>query len=117
MGKSVVAGLDQSTDFGLPAAAIASLRSVLAQHAGIRQAIIYGSRAKGNYRPGSDIDLTLDAPTLDFGEFLKIDQALDDLMLPYRIDLSLLAHIDNPDLRSHIARVGKLLWQNPNPAD
>lgn len=117
MSNSAAAGLEQSGDFGLPAAAIASLQRVLAQHAGIRQAIVYGSRAKGNYRPGSDIDLTLDAPTLAFGEFLRIDQDLDDLMLPYRIDLSLLTQIDNPDLRSHIARVGKVLWQNPHPVN
>ena len=38
-------------------------------------------------------------------------------MLPYRIDLSLLAHIEDPDLRSHIARVGKVLWQNPHPVN
>ena len=117
MAKPVVAMPDQSCDFGLPAAAIASLQRVLAQHAGIHRAIVYGSRAKGNYRPGSDIDLTLDAPTLDFGELLRIEQALDDLMLPYRIDLSLLAHIEEPDLRSHIARVGKVLWQNPRPVN
>jgi len=115
VSNSVTADLKPAANFGLPVAAIAAMQRVFAQHPGIRQAIVYGSRAKGNYRPGSDIDLTLDAPTLAFGEFLQIDQALDDLMLPYRIDLSLLAQIDNQDLRSHIARVGKVLWQNLNP--
>ena len=117
MRNSAVAGGDQPSDFGLPAAAIASLQRVFAQHTAIHQAIVYGSRATGDYRPGSDIDLTLDAPPLAFGELLRIEQALDDLMLPYRIDLSLLAHIDNPALRSHIARVGKVLWQNPSPVN
>ena len=117
MGNVVTGKAAQKADFGLPDAVTVSVRQVLAAHPAIRQAIVYGSRAKGNYRPGSDIDLTLDAPTLAFGEFLQIDQALDDLMLPYRIDLSLLAQIDNADLRSHIARVGKVLWQNPHPVN
>ena len=107
-----LAGADAS--FGLSPTATALLRDVLAAHPGIQRAIIYGSRAQGNFRPGSDIDLALDAPDLAFDEFLRIEQALDDLMLPYRIDLSLLTHIDNPALREHIARVGRPLWQAPH---
>lgn len=85
------------------------LRGVLAQHAGIERAVVYGSRAKGNFRPGSDIDLTLDAPDLTFSELLRINGELDDLMLPYTIDLLLLKQIDNPSLLSHVERVGKPL--------
>ena len=117
MSNSATAELKPAENFGLPVAATAAMQRVFAQHPGIRQAIVYGSRAKGNYRPGSDIDLTLDAPTLAFAEFLQIDEALDDLMLPYRIDLSMVGQIDDPDLRSHIARVGKVLWQNPHPVN
>ena len=97
-------------DFGLPAAAITALRSVLSQYPQIEQALVYGSRAKGNYRSGSDIDLTLDGPRLTFTELMHIETALDDLMLPWNVDLSLLSHIDNPHLLDHIARVGKPLW-------
>ena len=99
-----------AADFGLPAAAIAALRKVLSQYPAIERAVVYGSRAKGNYRNGSDIDLTLDGPTLTFTELLHIETTLDDLMLPWKIDLSLLSQIDNPDLLDHIARVGKPLW-------
>ena len=35
------------------------INRVLAAHPGVEQALLYGSRAKGNYRPGSDIDLCL----------------------------------------------------------
>jgi len=97
-------------DFGLPAAAIAALRGVLSQYPQIERAVVYGSRAKGNYRSGSDIDLTLNGPELTFTDLMRIETALDDLMLPWKIDLSLLSHIDNPDLLDHIARVGKPLW-------
>lgn len=100
-------------DFGLPRQAVQALCDTLAQHAHVQRAIVYGSRAKGNYRPGSDIDLTLEGQDLTFAEMLRIASELDDQMLPYTIDLSLLSHIDNPALREHIARVGKVLWQNP----
>lgn len=99
-----------AADFGLPAAAMTALRSVLSQNPQIERALVYGSRAKGNYRSGSDIDLTLEGPALTYSDLTRIDTALDDLMLPWKIDLSLLSHIDNPDLLDHIARVGKPLW-------
>ena len=98
--------------FGLPGAAVTALCGVLAQYPQIDRAIVYGSRAKGNYRPESDIDLTLDAPTLTLTELLRIETKLDDLMLPYQMDVSLLAQIDNPQLRNHIDRVGKVLWKS-----
>ena len=101
--------MNVAADFGLSSRTLGQLRGVLDKHAGIQRAIIYGSRAKGNFRPGSDIDLTLDAPGLMFSELLRINGELDDLMLPYTIDLSLLKQIDNPSLLSHIERVGKLL--------
>ena len=97
-------------EFGLPADAIAALRRVLSQYPQIKRALVYGSRAKGNYSSGSDIDLTLEGPELTFSSLIRIETALDDLMLPWKIDLSLLSQIDNPDLLDHIVRVGQPLW-------
>jgi uncharacterized protein len=96
-----------NTDFGLSERTLGLLRGVLGKHTNINRAIVYGSRAKGNFRPGSDIDLALDAPALMFSELLQINGELDDLMLPYTIDLS--KQIDDPSLLSHIERVGKPL--------
>ena len=102
--------LANAAEFGLPDAAMAAMCRVLSQYPPLERVLVYGSRAKGNYRIGSDIDLTLDGPMLTSTDLMRIDTALDDLMLPWKIDLSLLSHIDNPDLLDHIARVGKLLW-------
>ena len=96
--------------FGLTQRALKLLRDLLATDPRIERAIVYGSRAKGNYRNGSDIDIALDAPSMDFDVFLRLCAAVDDLMLPWNVDLSLLSHIDNPALLDHIARVDKLLW-------
>lgn len=97
--------------FGLKSSAIASMNAVFATHPEVAQAILYGSRAQGGYRPGSDIDLTLVGAALTMPLLLAIENELDDLLLPYKIDLSIRAHIDNPELLSHIARHGAVFYQ------
>ena len=104
---------DDANLFGLTPRAVQLLQELLARQPLIHRAIVYGSRAKGNYRRGSDIDLALDAPEMDFPTFLALCTNADDLDLPWNMDICLLSHIDNPALREHIARVGKVLWQNP----
>jgi predicted nucleotidyltransferase len=100
--------------FGLSRRAVDLLRGVFSDYPAVIRAIVYGSRAKGNYRNGSDIDIALEGSALTYHDLLRIETALDDLMLPWGIDLSLLSHIDNPALRDHIARVGKVLWVREN---
>lgn len=72
----------------------------------IDKVILYGSRAKGSYRPGSDIDLTVVSSQLSLSELFQIENEIDDLLLPYKIDLSIFQQIDNPGLIDHIHRVG-----------
>ena len=103
----------EPADFGLPRRVLDSLCAVFASQPHVQRAMIYGSRAKGNYRPGSDIDVVLEAPTLTFTDLLRLKTSLDDLMLAYQIDLSVLHQIDNPALLDHIKRVGKPLWVRP----
>ncbi len=98
-----------ANNFGLSSRTLGLLHGVLDRYSAIQRAIVYGSRAKGNFRPGSDIDLTLDAPELTLSDLLRIESELDNLMLPYTIDLSLLQQINNCGLLEHIKRVGKLL--------
>src|SRR5471032_3016554 len=100
-----------AASFGLKSSAIDSINAVFAAHPEVEQAILYGSRAKGNYRPGSDIDLTLIGATLTMPLLLAIENELDDLLLPYKIDLSIRAHVDNPELLSHIAHHGAVFYQ------
>ena len=97
--------------YGLKADTIARISGILATHPEIKQAILYGSRAKGNYREGSDIDLCLVGETLILTQLLKIENELDDLLLPYKIDLSLFHALDNPELIDHIRRVGLVFYE------
>ena len=68
--------------------------------------ILYGSRAKGNYKNGSDIDITFKGKNLSSSLLNKISLQLDDLYLPYTFDLSIYNQIDNEALLDHINRIG-----------
>lgn len=92
--------------YGLKQQTIESICAVLARHPAVEKAVLYGSRAKGNFKPGSDIDLTLCGPSLTSRELTVIADELDDLLLPYKIDLSMYEHLDHEGLRDHIERVG-----------
>ena len=94
-------------DHGLKAEVVQRMAAVLAAFPEVEQAILYGSRAKGNYRPGSDIDLTLKLSAEPERNLLhRVMSGLEDLDLPYSIDLSLWSYLDNDNLRDHIERVG-----------
>lgn len=99
--------------FGLNEATLEAIMTVLAAHPQLEAAIIYGSRAKGNYKPGSDIDLTLQGANLTLAIVHQIELELDELLLPYTFDLSLYHHLSNPDLLAHIERVGQLFYPPP----
>ena len=97
--------------YGLKEKHIKAINSVFSKYPQIEKAILYGSRAKGNYRNGSDIDLTLVGNDLDLTTLFKIETKLDDLLLPYKMDLSILHKIENPDLTDHIKRVGITFYE------
>ena len=102
--------------FGLTEQDRKKIVAVFHQFPEVEHVVIYGSRAKGNYRPSSDIDLTV-MNTLNWQTFTAIEGALDDLLLPYQIDLSLYNQIDNPDLIEHIQRVGIAFYNKLSAAD
>lgn len=93
---------------GLSEAASGRLLAVLAAEPAVRQVWLYGSRAMGTQRSGSDIDLTLVGAGLKHRHLLQLLSAIDELLLPWSVDLSLHAELSD-DLREHIQRVGRPL--------
>lgn len=77
----------------------------------VRKAILFGSRAKGNYRPGSDIDIAIFSDNLSFDDYLVLKINLDELDLLQKIDLVKFESIENPDLIDHINRVGIVIYE------
>jgi predicted nucleotidyltransferase len=92
-------------NIGLSDDVIQKIRSVLAKHKSVQSAILFGSRAKGNFKTGSDIDLTLKG-SLNLSELATINHEIDELSLPFTFDFSIHDMIDNRALSEHIARVG-----------
>jgi len=96
--------------FGLNEETIKRLHTVFKKHPQIKQVIVYGSRAKGNFRNGSDIDLTLKGENLNLSLVSQLESEIDDLLLPYTFDISIFNQISNPDLIQHIEEVGAIFY-------
>lgn len=103
--------------FGLTDKTIATIRQILVEFPAVEKAILYGSRAKGNYKQGSDIDLTLVGERLDLNELGKIAGQLDESPIPYQVDLSILDQLNHAGLREHIDRVGVVFYERGSADD
>lgn len=99
-------------NFGLDQSTINRILSVFSKHAEIEQVLIYGSRAKGNFRKGSDIDLTMIGKNLTEQALSSIKSELDELNTPYLFDISIFDQLHSPDLEEHIARIGQVFYQS-----
>lgn len=102
-----------ATHFGLDGDTLQQIMQTFAAFPQIERVTLYGSRAKGNYRPGSDIDLAINAHGMTLDQLCDLENRLDDLLLPYKIDLCLVDQVDNPDVLAHIARVGQVVYPTP----
>lgn len=96
----------EGRSIGLPDYVFQDLRRVFLSHPQVQRVVLYGSRAKGNFRPNSDIDLMLIAPDISWSEFVQIEAEIDDLLLPWKVDLALEHQVENDELLEHVQRVG-----------
>ena len=97
--------------YGLKKETLKKINSIFAGYEEVEEVVLYGSRAKCKYKPGSDVDLTLKGKKLNLKLLNKISLDLDDLLLPYTFDLSIYNHITHTDLIEHIERIGKLFYK------
>lgn len=97
--------------FGLKDETINKINSVFEKIPEVEQVIIYGSRAKGNYRNGSDIDITLKGAELSYKILDTIISEIDDLDTPYMFDVSIFDKLNAPSLEEHINCVGLIFYK------
>jgi hypothetical protein len=97
---------------GIPAASQGQLENLFAVQSNLQSVWLFGSRAMGRNQPGSDIDLCLEGQHLSHQDRLRLMAAIDDLLLPWKVDL-LLRHELPPDLLAHLDRVGRCIWRQP----
>ena len=78
----------------------------------IEKAILFGSRAKGNFEPGYDIDIALTGDDLNLKDILNAKSEIDDLYLPWKFDLIIYERIKEKALIEHINRAGVSLFEH-----
>jgi predicted nucleotidyltransferase len=106
--------VNDSLEVGLKPTDFEKIQELFKSYSEIEKVIVYGSRAKGNYKTYSDIDLTFVGEKINLSIQNKIENDLDDLLLPYKFDISNFSNIKNVDLINHINRVGKLIYIKKN---
>ena len=97
--------------YGLKDIELAKLNEVFAANERIERVILYGSRAKGNYKPFSDVDITLEGAELTHNDLSRFSLAIDDLLLPYQFDISIFHTLKNEALIDHIRRMGITIYE------
>ncbi|MEK9764464.1 MAG: nucleotidyltransferase domain-containing protein [Deltaproteobacteria bacterium] len=96
--------------FGLSEPTTERIQQVVDRNPEVRQVTLDGTRPTGKPPEGSDIDLSLKGSQLTHRHQLQISEAIENLLLPYRVDLSIYDSLPIP-LKEHIQRVGQLFFQ------
>ena len=104
--------LQKENNFGISAKTLSLIIEQLKGYPQIEKAIIFGSRAMGNYKPGSDIDLAITGKGINYKLLVKLGTVLnEELPIPYKIDLIHFDTIANPELTEHILQHGKIIYE------
>ncbi len=99
--------------FGIYPKSYEEILSIIEDCPSIDEVIIYGSRAKGNYREGSDIDISLKG-NVSKEDLSKLWNKLDDSFIPYKFDISVYKDLKSESIIEHIQRVGKVFYKRTN---
>lgn len=102
--------------FGLTQDNINQIVEILRQFPEIESALIFGSRAKGTYKNGSDVDIALRGKQVSHAAVIAVSAKLnEETNMPYHFDVLDYLSIANPDLVLHIDRVGKVIFDSHSP--
>ena len=103
--------MTETTKYGFSHQTLESILNVLTNQTSVEEVILFGSRAMGNFKEGSDIDLALTGHSLSMSTIRKIELQLDELLLPYHFDLAIYHKIKEPALKEHIDNHGVKLFE------
>ena len=101
--------------FGLSASDIARLIQVISSYPDVEEAIVFGSRAMGNYKPCSDVDIALKGnlkPQTADNIAIELNERIP---LPYKFDVVAYPSLSNRPLSDHIDQYGKTLFKRVYP--
>ena len=92
--------------FGFTHRDIKTLQDIFKKYTDVKNVFIFGSRAKGTYKQGSDIDLAIMNKGVKDMVIGKIKSDFEESSLPYIVDLVNYHTIKHSQLKNHIDRVG-----------
>ena len=95
---------------GIPEPAQERLIQLMEAEPHLQAVLLFGSRAVGRHQQSSDIDLCLEAPELSHRDRLRLMAGIDDLLLPWNVDL-MLRHELSVELTQHVQRVSQCIWR------
>ncbi|MDN5323646.1 MAG: uncharacterized protein PWQ67_2100 [Clostridia bacterium] len=99
-------------NFGLSESDLDYIIKAIRKFPEIEKAVIFGSRAKGNYKPGSDVDIAIYGENITMNTLSALHAMLEDYgPLPYYFDVVDYTHLGHKDLKEHIDRVGKTIFR------
>jgi len=101
----------KASDFGLNERELATVQGIFSNFPEVKLVYVYGSRAKGNFKLGSDIDLAIMEPASDLRLRSKLQSLFDDSHLPMRVDLVDFQSLESDSLKAHILRVGRCIYR------
>lgn len=97
--------------YGISQRSYALLLNAFRVYPEISKVFLFGSRAKGNYKNGSDIDLAVMGEKLTPALIFQLKCELNErLPIPYYVDVIDYEHLSASDIKAHIDRVGKLIY-------
>lgn len=99
-----------SSSFGLTIRDMETIVDIFKKHPAVHEVHVFGSRAKGSYQPGSDIDLAIMNEGVNTQELSRMRAAFEDSLLPYFVDLVNFPQLKHTELKAHIQRVGKIIY-------
>ncbi len=97
--------------FGLDNQTLEAFQSVFARYPQVEEVLIYGSRALGTHREGSDIDLCMKGRDLSEALRRRVWLELDALNTPYLVDLSVHHLLRDASLLAHVQRAGRCFYR------
>ncbi|HHW47185.1 MAG TPA: nucleotidyltransferase domain-containing protein [Clostridiaceae bacterium] len=100
-------------NFGLSEDDLRYIVDTVKKYPEIEKAVIFGSRSKGNYKRGSDVDIAIYGENVSFDTLSSLHAALEEQSpLPYFFDIVDYTHLEHPELKEHIDRVGKVIFDS-----
>ncbi len=99
--------------FGISDKSYQLILTALEKYPQVEEAIVFGSRAKGKYKKGSDIDLAIKGDQCNERVAANVNAYLnEELPVPYHVDIVYYDGLEHAELKEHIDRIGKIFYQS-----